>query len=168
MLKDLKPLVIGLYPGFHFGQHILFNFLLSGSYFSFHLLEIGVCRCLLAFVSVRSLYITASSILMETISCSIFFFISVADDTNIYYRLQSNNSIQSQFWHQTVTEWGELYEGFELDDWIYCTFYIHTLKTTDNYAVIAIPPTLQFTVAHALGLSVFTNGILTADLSVSL
>jgi hypothetical protein len=38
------------------------------------------------------------------------------------------------------------------------------LGTTDNYSAIAILHTLHFTVAHALGFSVFTSRILATDL----
>jgi hypothetical protein len=41
------------------------------------------------------------------------------------------------------------------------------LGTTDNYSAVAILHTVQFTVAHALGLSVFTSPILATDLSRS-
>jgi hypothetical protein len=56
---------------------------------------------------------------------------------------------------------------FGLDDWINCTLYIHTLGTTGNYSDIVIVHTFQFTVAHALGTSVFTSRILAMDLSQS-
>jgi hypothetical protein len=55
--------------------------------------------------------------------------------------------------------------GVELDDWIYCTLYIHTVQDYGQYSAIAILHTLQFTVAHALGFSVFTSRILATDLS---
>jgi hypothetical protein len=51
-----------------------------------------------------------------------------------------------------------------MDDWIYCTSYIHTLGITDK-SDIAILHILQFTVAHALGLSVLTSRTLATDLS---
>jgi hypothetical protein len=38
------------------------------------------------------------------------------------------------------------------------------LGTTGNYSAIADLPTLQFTVTHALGFSVFTSRILATDL----
>jgi hypothetical protein len=41
------------------------------------------------------------------------------------------------------------------------------LGTTGNYSAIAILHTLQFTVTHALGFSVFTSRILATDLSQS-
>jgi hypothetical protein len=40
-------------------------------------------------------------------------------------------------------------------------------ETTGNYSAIAIIRTFQFTVAHALGFSVFTSRLLTAGLSQS-
>jgi hypothetical protein len=56
--------------------------------------------------------------------------------------------------------------GFELDDWIYCTLYIHNtglqLKQRNLYST-----RFQFTVSHALGFSVFTSRILAMDLSQS-
>jgi hypothetical protein len=52
-----------------------------------------------------------------------------------------------------------------LDDWIYCTLYIHTLWECAQYSAIAILHTFQFTVTHALGFSVFTSRILATDLS---
>jgi hypothetical protein len=57
--------------------------------------------------------------------------------------------------------------GFGLDDWIYCTLYIHTVRDYRQYGAIAILHTLQFTVTHALGFSVFTSRILATDLSQS-
>jgi hypothetical protein len=55
--------------------------------------------------------------------------------------------------------------GFGLDDWIYCTLYTHTVRDYRQYSAIAILHTLQFTVAHALGFSVFTSRILATDFS---
>jgi hypothetical protein len=40
---------------------------------------------------------------------------------------------------------------FGLDDWIYCTLYIHTLRDYRQYSSIADLHIFQFTVAHALG-----------------
>jgi hypothetical protein len=54
--------------------------------------------------------------------------------------------------------------GFGLDDWIYCTLYIHTALIYRQYSAIAIIHTLQFTVTHALGFSAFTSRILATDL----
>jgi hypothetical protein len=51
--------------------------------------------------------------------------------------------------------------------WIYCTLYIHTTRGYKQYSAIAILHTSQFTVAHALGFSVFTCRILATDLSQS-
>jgi hypothetical protein len=50
--------------------------------------------------------------------------------------------------------------GFGLDDWIYCTLYIHTTRDYRQCSAIADLHTLQFTVTHALGFSVFTSRIL--------
>jgi hypothetical protein len=55
--------------------------------------------------------------------------------------------------------------GFGLDDWIYCNLYIHTVQEYEQYSSIAILHTFQFTVAHALGFSVFNSRILATDLS---
>jgi hypothetical protein len=43
--------------------------------------------------------------------------------------------------------------GFGLDDWIYCTLYIHTTRDYRQYSAIAILTTSEFTAAHALGFS---------------
>jgi hypothetical protein len=53
------------------------------------------------------------------------------------------------------------------DDWIYYHFgYNHSqLELIFNYNAIAILRTFQFTVAHALGLSVFTSRILATELN---
>jgi hypothetical protein len=47
------------------------------------------------------------------------------------------------------------------------SLYIHALETTGNYSAVADLRTLQFTVAHTLGFSVFTSRILATDLSQS-
>jgi hypothetical protein len=47
------------------------------------------------------------------------------------------------------------------------TIYIHTTRNYRQYSTIAIPRTFQFTVAHALGFSIFTSRILATDLSQS-
>jgi hypothetical protein len=47
------------------------------------------------------------------------------------------------------------------------TLYIHTVRDCRQYSTIAILHTLQFTVTHALGLSVFTSRILATGLSQS-
>jgi hypothetical protein len=39
--------------------------------------------------------------------------------------------------------------GLGLDDWIYCTLYIHTIRDYGQYSAIASLHTLQFTVTHA-------------------
>jgi hypothetical protein len=57
--------------------------------------------------------------------------------------------------------------GFGLDDWIYCTLYIHTVLDYRQYSAIGILHTSQFAVAHTLGFSVFTSHILAMDLSQS-
>jgi hypothetical protein len=48
-----------------------------------------------------------------------------------------------------------------------CVLYIHTVRHYTQYSTIAIPHTSQFTVAHALGFSVFTSRILATGLSQS-
>jgi hypothetical protein len=53
-----------------------------------------------------------------------------------------------------------------LDDWIYWSL-IHTTWNYRQYSTIAVLHTFQFTVAHALGFSVFTSRILAPDLSQS-
>jgi hypothetical protein len=57
--------------------------------------------------------------------------------------------------------------GFGLDDCNYCTLYIHMTQDYRQYRVISILHTLQFTVANALGSSVFTSRILATHLSQS-
>jgi hypothetical protein len=57
--------------------------------------------------------------------------------------------------------------GFGLDDWIYCTLYIHTVWNYRQYSAIAILHTFKFTIPHSLGFSVFTSRILATDLSQS-
>jgi hypothetical protein len=57
--------------------------------------------------------------------------------------------------------------GTGLDDWIYFTLYIRTVRNYRQYSAIAILHTSQFTAAHALGFSVFTSRILATDLSQS-
>jgi hypothetical protein len=57
--------------------------------------------------------------------------------------------------------------GFGLDDWIYCTLYVHTVRDYRHYSAIAVLHTLQFTVRHALGFSFLTSHILATDLSQS-
>jgi hypothetical protein len=47
------------------------------------------------------------------------------------------------------------------------TYTFTQFGTTGNYSAIAILHTLEFTVAHALGFSVFTSRILATDLSQS-
>jgi hypothetical protein len=58
--------------------------------------------------------------------------------------------------------------GFGLDDWIYCEFYIHTVRDHRQYNIIVILHTSQFTVAHALGFTASTSRILATVLAVSL
>jgi hypothetical protein len=55
-------------------------------------------------------------------------------------------------------------KGLGLDDWIYCTLYIHTVWDYRRYSYSIH---YQFTAAHALGFSVFTSRILATDLSQS-
>jgi hypothetical protein len=57
--------------------------------------------------------------------------------------------------------------GFGLDDWIYFTLYIHTVRVYRQYSAIADLHTFQSTVAHTLGFSIFTNRIPATDLSQS-
>jgi hypothetical protein len=54
-----------------------------------------------------------------------------------------------------------------LDDWIYCTLYIHTTLYCRQYSAIADLHTLQFSFTHALGFSVFTSRILATKLQQS-
>jgi hypothetical protein len=54
--------------------------------------------------------------------------------------------------------------GFGFDDWIYWHLIHSQLGTTGNCRAIANFHTLQFTVTHALGFSVFASCILTTDL----
>jgi hypothetical protein len=49
---------------------------------------------------------------------------------------------------------------FGFDDWICCVLYIHTTRNYRQYSAVAIVHSLQFTVTHALGFSVFTSRIL--------
>jgi hypothetical protein len=60
--------------------------------------------------------------------------------------------------------WVTYRRGFGLDDWIYCTLYIHTTRDYRRYSTTAILHTLRFTVAHALGFFVFPSRILATDL----
>jgi hypothetical protein len=52
--------------------------------------------------------------------------------------------------------------GFGLDDWIYCTLYIHN-SALQAFTALSLIYTLQFTVTHALGFSVFTSRILATN-----
>jgi hypothetical protein len=55
--------------------------------------------------------------------------------------------------------------GFELDDWIYCINILFIqLGTRSCYSAISDLRTLQFTVTHAVGFSIFTSRILATDL----
>jgi hypothetical protein len=55
-----------------------------------------------------------------------------------------------------------------MDDWIFWhIIHIYTTRDYRQYSAIAIPYTLQFTVAHALGFSFFTSRILATYLSQS-
>jgi hypothetical protein len=52
--------------------------------------------------------------------------------------------IQSHFWHR-LSPVGVTYKtGFRLDDWIYCTIYIHTTWDYRQYSSITDLHTLQF------------------------
>jgi hypothetical protein len=55
-----------------------------------------------------------------------------------------------------------------LDEWIYYTSHIHTTRDYRRYNATADLHTLQVTVSHPLGFSVFTSRILATDLQVSL
>jgi hypothetical protein len=57
--------------------------------------------------------------------------------------------------------------GFGLDDRIYCTVYIHTVRDYRQYSAIATLHTLQFTVTQEQGFSVFTSPIVAMDLPQS-
>jgi hypothetical protein len=57
--------------------------------------------------------------------------------------------------------------GSSSDDWIYWHFGYNLLIAL-NYNDIAILNTLQFTVAHALGLSVSTSRLLATDLNIEI
>jgi hypothetical protein len=57
--------------------------------------------------------------------------------------------------------------GSGLDDWIYCTLFVHSTRDYRQYSSIADLHTLQLTITHALGVSVFTSHIL-ATVSLSL
>jgi hypothetical protein len=57
--------------------------------------------------------------------------------------------------------------SFGLDDWIYCTSYIHTTRNYRQYSTIAILHILLFTVTQALGFSIFTSRILATELQQS-
>jgi hypothetical protein len=52
--------------------------------------------------------------------------------------------------------------GFGLHDWIYWHL-IHTTRSYRHYSATADLHTLQFTVTHSLGFSVFTSRILATD-----
>jgi hypothetical protein len=54
--------------------------------------------------------------------------------------------------------------GFPLYDWIDCTLYIHNWGL-HAIRTLSLINTLQFTVTHAPGFSVFTSHILATDLS---
>jgi hypothetical protein len=57
--------------------------------------------------------------------------------------------------------------GFGLDDRIYCTLYIHAVQAYTQHSTITILHTIQFTVTHAPGFSVFASCILAVGLSQS-
>jgi hypothetical protein len=81
--------------------------------------------------------------------------------------LKKPRSLDGLRWHDIVTCISDFRQGFGLNDWIYCTLYIHTVRDYGSYSAIAILHALQFTVARALGFSVFTSRILATDLSQS-
>jgi hypothetical protein len=54
-------------------------------------------------------------------------------------------------------------KGSGLDDWIYCTLYIHN-SGLQAITALSLTYTLQFTVAHAIRFSVFTTRVLAIDL----
>jgi hypothetical protein len=54
-------------------------------------------------------------------------------------------------------------KGSISDDWISLTLRLQPLVIALTYSAIAIPHTLQFTVAHALGFSVSTRHPLATD-----
>jgi hypothetical protein len=58
----------------------------------------------------------------------------------------------------------DLYDGFSLHDWIYWQLIYSQLATTGNYSATAELHSLQFTVIHAIGFTVFTSRILATDL----
>jgi hypothetical protein len=63
-----------------------------------------------------------------------------------------------------VQSWRITYKtGSELVDWIYYT-YTFTTRDYRQYSAIVDFHTLQFTVTHALGFSVFTGRILATSL----
>jgi hypothetical protein len=81
---------------------------------------------------------------------------------DIFYLLLSWNPLL-KYCHVSGFTW-RMITGSGLDDWIYWHLYITWFWTTANYSAIAILHNFQFTVAHALGCSVFTSHILATDL----
>jgi hypothetical protein len=57
--------------------------------------------------------------------------------------------------------------GFGLDDWFYCSSYIHTTWDYRQYSAVADLLTFQLSATRALGFSVFTSHIMATDLSQS-
>jgi hypothetical protein len=47
-----------------------------------------------------------------------------------------------------------------MDDWIYCTLYIHATRDYRQYSTIAYLHNFNFAVPHAIGFSAFTSRIL--------
>jgi hypothetical protein len=94
--------------------------------------------------------------------------VCVLKPTLPYTRVGQNNGNTKDTAHSSLlifSRVGVTYKtGFRLDDWIYCTLYIHTLGTTGSTALSLFYTHLQFTIAHILGFSVFTNRILATDL----
>jgi hypothetical protein len=69
--------------------------------------------------------------------------------------------ILSRVWgvHMTIMT------GSSSDDWILLAVWLQPLVITLTYSAITIPHTLQSTVAHALGFSVSTSGLLATGLN---
>jgi hypothetical protein len=55
--------------------------------------------------------------------------------------------------------------GSSSDDWILLELRLQPLLITLTYSAIAYSHTLQFTIAHALGFSVFTSCLLATGLN---
>jgi hypothetical protein len=55
-----------------------------------------------------------------------------------------------------------------LDNWIYCTLYIHTTPDYKQCSAVAILHTFKFAFTHALGFSLFTSRVLATDFAQEL